>query len=94
MSRNRSKRVLECGNSVQPLETERRSLSSASCDGSNVYHIITRRNVASRAHIRLFTWWPHARPVKSKPNTKNGCALAWYLTSFLMGSGKKNLNCA
>ena len=28
------------------------------------------------------------------PNTRNGCAEAWYLTSFFMGSTRKNLNCA
>lgn len=35
--------------------------------------------------------WPIARPVVRRPNTKKGCALAWYLTSFLMGSGMKYL---
>ena len=42
----------------------------------------------------MFTWCPHAKPVAKRPNTKNGCAAAWYFTSFLIGSGKKNLNCA
>lgn len=32
-----------------------------------------------------------ARPVVNRPKTKNGCALAWYCTSFLMGSGMKYL---
>ncbi len=27
----------------------------------------------------------------SRPNTRKGCALAWYLTSFLIGSGMKYL---
>lgn len=34
---------------------------------------------------------PIARPVVNRPNTRNGCALAWYCTSFLMGSGMKYL---
>ena len=42
----------------------------------------------------MFTWCPHAKPVAKRPNTRNGCAAAWYFTSFLIGSGKKNLNCA
>ena len=42
----------------------------------------------------MFTWCPHAKPVANRPNTRNGCAAAWYFTSFLIGSGKKNLNCA
>ena len=37
-------------------------------------------------------WCPTAKAVANIPNTKNGCALAWYLTSFATGSGKKNLN--
>ena len=36
-------------------------------------------------------WWPMARPVVRRPNTRKGCALAWYLTSFWIGSGMKYL---
>ena len=42
--------------------------------------------------ISCCVWWPMASPVVSRPKTRNGCAEAWYLTSFLMGSGRKNLN--
>jgi len=35
--------------------------------------------------------WPIASAVVSKPNTRNGCAAAWYLTSLAMGSGMRYL---
>ena len=35
---------------------------------------------------------PMASAVVSRPNTRNGCAAAWYFTSFATGSGRKNLN--
>ena len=34
---------------------------------------------------------PTASPVVKSPNTRKGCAAAWYLTSLAMGSGIKNL---
>ena len=37
-------------------------------------------------------WCPQASPVVRSPKTRNGCAEAWYFTSFLIGSGRKNLN--
>jgi hypothetical protein len=32
---------------------------------------------------------PTASAVTKMPSTRKGCALAWYLTSFLIGSGRK-----
>ena len=34
-------------------------------------------------------WCPMPTPVARMPRTRKGWALAWYLTSFLTGSGMK-----
>jgi hypothetical protein len=48
------------------------------------------------AKTRLFFYIAFVLPIASavvkRPNTRKGCAEAWYLTSFATGSGKKNLS--
>lgn len=54
--------------------------------------VVSRSSLAFyRPSAALFAF-PMARPVVSRPKTRKGCALAWYLTSLAMGSTRKYLN--
>lgn len=64
-----------------------------------VYTILLNVLLQKRAQLpsaAAMAWLcaPIASPVVSSPNTRNGCADAWYLTSLATGSGIKYLICA